>query len=288
MARIIKFFTLDTSKDILVKLIWGSLDPACHTKPHTHPTLEFSMILSGTGEYQVDNQVYRVAPGDIVLFNNTESHGMWNTGTQPLVNVALEFEPRFIWENLPHLFEPAFLDVFFRRNSRFTHKLDRCNPAFSSIQQQFKDIQTVFEKQLPHGEALVHARLLGILADLLQHYDITTSSSSKPRPPAGMDQVLQYIHQHYNESISLATLADILHINKTYFSQLFRESNGISPKEYIIKMRIADAAQQLKASDIGVLEIAQSCGFNSLSNFYTVFKRITGQSPAQYRANPLD
>lgn len=289
MAHSVKIFSLNSPNDVVVKTALVSLEPHSQVGPHSHCTLELSMILSGKGEYRVDRQVYPVQTGDIVLFNNTDIHSMRNTGTEPLVNLALEFEPRFVWVTPSHMSSRAFLDVFFNRNQRFTHKLDRNNPAFSSLQRQLLDIQAAFEKRPLHHEAIIHARLLCLLADLLQHYDITIPQSHAGlRKNAGMDRVLNYIAEHYAEPISLASLAEILHMNKTYFSRIFREINGISPKEYIVKTRIAAATQLLKDSDRGVLEVAQACGFSSLSNFYNAFKRVTGQSPAQYRLNPLD
>ena len=77
-------------------------------------------------------------------------------------------------------------------------------------------------------------------------------------------------------------------MNKTYFCRVFRDVNGISPKEYVLKARVAAAAKLLNDTDREILDIAQTTGFNSISNFYNVFKRITGCSPAQYRQNPLD
>ena len=289
MPYTVNRFALDGTDDVLVKWIIGSFDPGSSFQPHSHYTLEISMILSGEGEYWVDGRVYPMQAGDIVLFNNNESHCMRNTGGYVLQNAALEFEPRFIWTNPSYSFYQDFLSVFFHRNDHFENKLNRENAAFHSIQQQFLQMQAEFVTPQSHSGAVVKARLLGILADLLRYYDI-----SQPLPPyhdqryTGMEQVLMYISEHYNESISLATLADILHINKTYFSQVFRESNGISPKEYIVKMRIAAAAQQLKSTSLSVLEIAETCGFNSVSNFYSAFKRVTGKSPAQYRQCPLD
>lgn len=281
--------TLDIPDDILVKMAVVSLEPDSCVGYHTHYTLELSLIASGEGEYRVDGQVYPVTAGDIVLFNNTEPHGMFNTASEPLVNVAIEFEPRFIWSNPAYTFDQALLAVFFDRNDHFRHKLDRQNPAFPSIQRQFREIQAEFEQKLPRYEAVIKAKLLGLLADLLRRYDVTNPlPTGTVRHHTGMNHVLKYIAEHYGEPLQLSTLAGILHVNESYFCRVFRESNGISPKEYIVKMRIAAAAQQLKSSDAGVLEIAQSCGFNSLSNFYTAFKRITGQSPAQYRAHPLD
>lgn len=289
MAFTVDRFTLDGTDDVLVKWIIGRFEPGSSFQPHSHYTLEISMILSGEGEYWVDGRVYPMQAGDMILLNNNESHCMRNTGSRMLKNAALEFEPRFIWTNPTYSFHQDYLSVFFHRNDSFENKLNRENAAFPSMQQQFMQMQTEFVTPQHYSGAVVKARLLGILADLLRYYDI-----SQPPPPChdqrytGMEQVLMYIAEHYNESISLATLADILHINKTYFSQVFRESNGISPKEYIVKMRIAAAAQQLKSTSLSVLEIAETCGFNSVSNFYSAFKRVTGKSPIQYRAHPLD
>ena len=291
MAFSVNISTLDIPGDVLVKMAQVSLEPASQVGPHTHYTLEISTILSGTGEYRVGQAVYPVSAGDIVLFNNTETHGMWNTGEEPLVNLALEFEPRFVWSNPTYSFDQAFLAVFFDRSPSFSHKLDRSNPIFPSIQRQLQEIRAEFAGRLPRYEVIIKAKLLSLLADLLRHYDIT---NTEPLTAAaishhdGMNRVIHYISDHYSDPISLSTLANLLHMNESYFCRVFRQSNGISPKEYIVKMRIAAASQQLKSSDASVLEIAQSCGFNSLSNFYSAFKRITGKSPTQYRQCPLD
>ena len=136
--------TLHIPDGILVKLSFVTLDPTSQVGPHTHHTLELSTILSGTGEYHVGNRVYPVAPGDIILFNNMELHGMWNTSEKPLVNMALEFEPRFIWSDSSCSFDRAFLAMFFDRSPEFCHKLNRNNPAYINIQQQFEDIRQEF------------------------------------------------------------------------------------------------------------------------------------------------
>lgn len=282
--------TLQVPGNVMVKMSTVELDAGSHMDPHTHHTLELSMVVSGNGEYRVGEQVYPVEIGDIVLFNNIESHGMWNTGREPLLNVALEFEPRFIWSNPLYPFDRAFLAMFFTRNEHFRHKLDQNNPAFSSIQSQFREIRKEFIQQLPRYEIVIKVKLMAILADILRYYDMTQadeSSISRSRRQE-MEEMLSYIATHYAEPLPLKKLAERMHLHPSHFSRVFHAVNGLSPKEYIVRMRVTAATQMLNTSDADVLEIAQACGFNNLSNFYTAFKRITGKSPAKYRSHPVD
>ena len=277
---------LQVPGDVLVKMSTVELDAGSAMEPHIHHTLELSMVMSGDGEYRAGELVYPVSAGDIVLFNNIEPHEMRNTGSEPLLNVALEFEPRFIWSDPVYSFDQAFLDMFFTRNEHFRHKLDQDNSAYLSIQNLFREIRQEFIHQLPRYEMVIKVKLLAILANMLRYYDMTQSDktplSDKRRQE--MEGVLSYITTHYAESLSLKQLADRMHLHPAHFSRVFHSINGISPKEYIIRVRVAMATQMLTTSEANVLEIAQTCGFNNLSNFYTAFKRIVGKSPTQYRA----
>lgn len=95
------------------------------------------MITSGVGEYRVGELVYPVSAGDILIFNNIESHGMWNTGETDLTNIALEFEPRFIWSDPGLSFDKSFLSMFFSRSPSFQHKLDPTNPRLRGYKRSF-------------------------------------------------------------------------------------------------------------------------------------------------------
>ena len=109
------------------------------------------------------------------------------------------------------------------------------------------------------------------------------SLDSFSRYSKAMQHVQAYIAAHYTENLSVEQLADMMHISPSYFFQIFREVNGLSPKDYIIRMRVMAAIDMLETTSADVLSISQTCGFNSLSNFYAAFKRTTGKSPVKYR-----
>ena len=93
----------------------------------------------------------------------------------------------------------------------------------------------------------------------------------------------EYISQNFSEDITLATVADHLHVNTSYLSTLFRQVTGMTFKEHLNRIRIEEAARLLANTDYSVMEIAIACGYKDQSYFTKVFKKLTGLTPKQYR-----
>jgi YesN/AraC family two-component response regulator len=93
----------------------------------------------------------------------------------------------------------------------------------------------------------------------------------------------EYISQNFSEDITLATVADHLHVNTSYLSTLFRQVTGMTFKEHLNRVRIEEAARLLSNTDYPVMEIAIACGYKDQSYFTKVFKKLTGLTPKQYR-----
>jgi AraC family transcriptional regulator len=139
-----------------------------------------------------------------------------------------------------------------------------------------------------HGsDKLYIESLTNVLAvHLLRHY-----SATQPRfsmypgglPERQLLQVLDYIHDHFNQPIKLADLAALLDISPFHFSHLFKQSMGIAPYQYLLQQRIERAKQLLKQTDRSITEIALLCGFNSHSHLSKQFRQITTMTPNAYR-----
>ena len=94
---------------------------------------------------------------------------------------------------------------------------------------------------------------------------------------------VEYISQHFSEEISLAGVAEELHINASYLSMLFRQVTGVTFKEHLNRVRVEEAERLLKNTDYPIIEIAVACGYRDQSYFTKVFKKYTGLTPRQYR-----
>ncbi len=97
------------------------------------------------------------------------------------------------------------------------------------------------------------------------------------------DFVMRYIQDHFREELSLRQVADVLGVNPSYFSHHFRQVFGMRFTELVNQLRLEYAAQLLLTTDDTIATIVGVSGFQSLNNFYTVFKRNYGLSPNIYR-----
>jgi len=93
-----------------------------------------------------------------------------------------------------------------------------------------------------------------------------------------------FIHEHFGEELSLPQVAKAANTSANYLSEKFKEATGTNFVRYVARIRFEKAAKLLREADLRVSEIAFATGFQSLSQFNRVFKKLAGKSPTEYRA----
>ena len=94
---------------------------------------------------------------------------------------------------------------------------------------------------------------------------------------------VEYINHHYNEELSVNTLASKFFISPSYFSHLFKKNSGKGVIEYINEVRVSRARALLETTDTPIGDIALSVGFGDINYFSRKFKELTGVSPSEHR-----
>jgi two-component system response regulator YesN len=107
--------------------------------------------------------------------------------------------------------------------------------------------------------------------------------SNKKIMNRAVEKAIQYIHSNYKEELSLALIAEEIHINQSHLSRIFKKECGDSITDYIIKIRIEKAQEMLSFSNMLTYEVAEAVGFNDPTYFSTVFKKITGVTPKDFK-----
>ena len=102
--------------------------------------------------------------------------------------------------------------------------------------------------------------------------------------PVEIWKARKFIEEHSAEELSLSKVAKAANISPNYLSEKFKEVTGINFVDYINRIRFEGACRLLQNVDLRVSEIAFAVGFQSLSQFNRVFKKLSGKSPSYYRA----
>ena len=109
------------------------------------------------------------------------------------------------------------------------------------------------------------------------------SKRSERNPPKWLTRAEDMIRTHFAEPLSLKYIAQSASIHPVHLARVFRQHRGCTVGEYVRKLRIDFACQQLARSDSSLLEIALSAGFFDQSQFSRTFKQAIGLTPLQYR-----
>lgn len=102
-------------------------------------------------------------------------------------------------------------------------------------------------------------------------------------PKWRLRRVEEYVGTHFDHCISLSELAKVAGLSRMHFAAQFRAATGYRPREYLLHQRIERAKSLLSNSETALAEVALTVGFCTQAHFSTVFKRITGDTPARWR-----
>lgn len=133
----------------------------------------------------------------------------------------------------------------------------------------------------PHYALELQSLLYAILAQLTPF----TGPPKTALPSRWIQQAVDYMELHYKEGILIEQVADLVGMNRTYFSTAFTEQIGCSPKQYLQQLRMNKGRSLLQETDLSVTEIGISLGYPSLYAFTRAFKLSVGLSPQKYRAS---
>ncbi|MBQ9099432.1 MAG: helix-turn-helix transcriptional regulator [Clostridia bacterium] len=233
---------------------------------HFHNMLELYFMERGSCHYFIDDKLYRVAEGDLVLIPEGILHKTRYEGGERrrrLVYCSRHFAPPDMdLSPLPYLY----------RNSALT---PRIRQLLEEVKHEF-DHPDAFSKE-------VLRRQMHLLFYLL----IRNAQSCASVQPSTLytEQTIACIKEQYASDLTLTELAKQMGISPEHLSRVFKRETGFGFSEYLTTVRLQKAEQLLKADPSRrVAEVAFACGFNDSNYFSHKFKQIYGFPPGKLRA----
>ncbi|AXY26621.1 AraC family transcriptional regulator [Suicoccus acidiformans] len=136
------------------------------------------------------------------------------------------------------------------------------------------------------GSDIILRKLLeSVMVHILRNSELSIKDSTIQTKNSDIDKVQQYIRENYHEKITLDQLSELVDINKYYLIRLFKQKTGLSPIDYLIHVRLEQAENLLKQTDLTISKISDMVGFHSPSHFSKTFKESNHLTPSQFRKN---
>jgi AraC-like DNA-binding protein len=238
---------------------------------HYHEdAFEFTLVIKGNMSFFTAGDSYPMKGGDVFISYPNEIH---STHQEP---ISLNHQ---YWLQLDTTHSENLLFLKPEIATTLVDSLKSINRHV--ITTDNKEIRMVLESAYSllnnNGPRLQIAGYLIVFFHLL----ISSSKIDTSKMPSDIELAINFIHEHICEPITLDFIADLCHLSTSHFKQKFRNIVGISPRDYINKMKI-EYAKKLLLSDNSITTIAYDLGFNTSSYFSSVFKKYTTKSPREY------
>ncbi len=224
----------------------------------------------------------RLSSGDILLIPNGATY-QYRSG-KPFDIVSVHVINLFFIKQDKALKQPTSLEHFLRK------ELTELTILKEGLDQEIQSKLFLFREEVSEKKNGFELRVQALALELLI---LASRKKSQPVRKAVMVQkqkephlilaLKEIIFKNLDGELTLSDLARSVERSEAYISRIFKKETGQSPFAYIREMRIHLAKSYLQDPSLKLSEIAQKCGFRSLSFFSRTFNQLEGQSPKQYR-----
>ena len=248
---------------------------------HFHPQYEISLIVKGSGQRFIGDNIDTFSPGDLVLIGPNIPH-CWISANEQTENemLVVQFDPLFLGDAFYNIPEAQSIKKLLTASSQAIRFADG---GLHEAEEWLENIRSHSGlSRIAHllllCEALTHCEQELLTSD---NYHIDQSSKGADR----LTSAINYVKNHLHEEIKQPEVAKLVNMAPQSFSRFFRAQTGRTFVSFVNEVRITEACQLLATTDKDVLDIALSCGYANISHFNRKFLENKKLTPSRYREN---
>lgn len=238
---------------------------------HYHNAYEIYYLLYGQRKILVQDRIYEINAGDIMLFKPNVFHRSISMGHHKRLNI--EFTMKF----MNKYFSPITCSQILKCFDKEYIRVD------DTKQQKLEDLLFETEKIYMTDDRfyIVFAQILKLLCELSEQDAGSVNELSKSSQK--LTPIIEYINSNYTSIENIDEIAEQCYINKSYMCRLFKKEMGITLIQYINNIKIQQACELLRNTDMTLTDIGTKCGFSNASYFSAQFKKELSITPSEFR-----
>jgi AraC-like DNA-binding protein len=263
-------FTFPYPCEPRVFLFYNRIFSNYQMSPHSHHYVEFMCLESGSGLFQLPDGTHRLEKGQFIFLDGGVPHGMVVEESTRILNVEFELEPK----EESHLSKRILPLPLPPGHPRYFILEDNTN-----ISTLLKMIIGEVTSHRQNQELAVELMIWQLILELGRLIE----GQGKLQGNYHVRQALAYLDNHFYEDCSIGGLAQKMGLNRSYLHRIFKEETGLTPRTYLLKVRLERACGLLARTDLPIAEVSDYVGFSSQQYFNHVFRKYKGMTPRQYR-----
>ena len=255
-----------------VQIIWVARSytgPSGAVKAHKHSYYHMFYICSGTIRITIAGKSHELERGCCILVPKDTEHFYTNIGSENLEYLEIKFS----------CLTPALDDRLMGMGTMISQE-PLAGELTERIVQEYLDHNASADEAAAHYLlALLYAQTVGSRTARQMEFRYIDAGHCKPL----IQQVVQYLEEHFAESFSLDTVAQAVGRNKSYLCTVFLKETGTTILDCLNTIRVRHAAELITYSDYSLTNVSTMCGFASTSHFSRIFVKYAGVTPGQCR-----
>ena len=246
---------------------------AVHTKPHKHPHMELIFCLRGELSYQIAGHgSVTVCEGSGIVMPRQTIHVLGGGTDSPCERIGLHIDTKSNKHPKHSIFSTSDIKSFCLTLSDMAGIPFRLD---SNLQASIRELSGYLKRSDSLSSAeqgLIRSLCCSIL---FRSVDILRKPLIAPRTQM-MDSAVEFLNTHYSEDFHIDDLIRFMGYGRTRLFTLFKRHTGLTPNEYLVRLRIRKAKELVKQGTTDAVTVAKTVGFNDPAYFKIVYLRYTG------------
>ncbi len=251
---------------------------------HKHDFGELVFILDGSGVHITEKEEYQLKRGDVFVINGELAHGFTKLKKLHVANLLFCHERfdelRKEFKGLPGFNVLFDLEPSLRKSHGFKSKLHLDPDQINEITVLLNLLAKEYNNKLPWNEMATEIIFKMIIIKVCRYY--CHIEAPKTDILFKIEKSLNYMKHNFVKQITLARLAKEADMTIPVYRRIFKEVTGRPPINFLLQLRIAEAARLLVEDNLKAKEAAARSGFNNQSYFVRTFKKEIGITPKAY------
>jgi len=254
---------------------------------HWHSELEFLIVTKGCGIFYLDENEIELEEGDGVIINGGTLHRAKTKSGRSCSFIAVVVDPNLISGANNDRINILYINPVLNYLAQQGKILKSSNEDDLYIINILKEIDLIAKKKSSLYELEIKIELLKIFSILFKSLGKEIISNipieKKSNKKQNIKDALLFMHKNYEKSLSLRDISSAASMSEAYFCRTFKALVGKTVFEYLNFYRINTSLSLLKDSDKPISIVSEEVGFENISYFIKIFKKMTGVTPKVYR-----